>query len=151
MEVNTNTDHIIDGFIDIRKKKKLSQAAVAKRADLHQAAVGRIENKSTNPQLDTIIKLLNTMGYTLAIVPDDRDSDHALIIDIYNKMESLDDANLKKVNDYVEALSAQEINERMTALMEAVELTKDVNLGPERRASYKELLLEELDRRYGLS
>ena len=91
------------------------------------------------------------MGYTLAIVPDDRDSDHALIIDIYNKMESLDDANLKKVNDYVEALSAQEINERMTALMEAVELTKDVNLGPERRASYKELLLEELDRRYGLS
>ena len=150
MAVNTNTDHIIDGFIDLRKKKNLSQSAVAKRADLHQAAVGRIENKSTNPQLDTMIKLLNTMGYTLAIVPDDRDSNHDLIVDIYNKMESLDDANLKKVNDYVEALSAQEINERMTALMEAFEMTKDIKLDLGDR-SYKDLILEELDRRYGLT
>ena len=58
MEVNTNTDHIIDGFIDIRKKKKLSQAAVAKRADLHQAAVGRIENKST---IRSSIQLLSSL------------------------------------------------------------------------------------------
>ena len=151
MAANFNSDHIIDGFVDIRKKKKLSQAAVAERADLHQAAVGRIENKSTNPQLGTMIKLLNTMGYTLAIVPAEEEYDHTLMADIYTQMESLDDTSLRKVRTYVDALAKQEISERVAALERVVDMTKNISLDLDMNSSYKQLVLEELDRRYGMT
>lgn len=150
MAVNVNSDHIIDGFVDIRKKKKLSQTAVAEKAELHQAAVGRIENKSTNPQLDTMIKLLNTMGYTLAIVPADEEYDHTLMVDIYTGMESLDDTSLKRVKAYVEALANQEIADRVAAVERVIELTKSIRVDPGENGSYKQLVLEEMDRRYGM-
>ena len=146
--MSANTDHIIDGFVGIRKKKKLSQAAVAKKADLHQAAVGRIENKSTNPQLDTMVKLLNTMGYTLAIVPVNGSYDNPLILDILTDMETLDAANIRRLKAYVDVLNELEKRERLDALEKLRELTKDLDLD-ELDGSYKKILYEELDRRYG--
>ena len=144
MAVNTNTDHIIDGFIDIRKKKKLSQAAVAKRADLHQAAVGRIENKSTNPQLDTMIKLLNTMGYTLAIVPAGEKESHVITMDLFSDIESLNDSNRKRVKAYVDELAEKELEERRKATDELLAMFRPADIGDD----YKAILEEELRRKY---
>ena len=48
------SDALIDDFIKVRKYKRMSQAELAKKSGLHQAAVGRIENKSTDPRLETL-------------------------------------------------------------------------------------------------
>lgn len=64
----------IDEFIKLRKEKKLSQQKVADLSDVIRETITRIENKITSPQLNTLIKILKSLGYTVKIVPINNES-----------------------------------------------------------------------------
>lgn len=61
--------NIIDNLIVLRKNKGLSQKDLAKAANLAQPAIARMENKRAVPQLDTLIKVSEALGYTIKLVP----------------------------------------------------------------------------------
>jgi len=148
MAVNIDTEYLIDEFVELRKRKKMSQAMVAKKADLHQAAVGRIESKSITPQIDTMIKLLNTMGYTLAIMPADGTYTKPVFMDVINEIDHLNETNIEKIKDYIRQLEEEDIIGRQKAIDKIMGLRKDIFIDPGESGKYKEILLEELDRKY---
>lgn len=61
--------NIIDNLIILRKNKGLSQKDLAKAANLAQPAIARMESKRAVPQLDTLIKVSEALGYTVKLVP----------------------------------------------------------------------------------
>lgn len=61
--------NIIDNLIVLRKNKGLSQKDLAKAANLAQPAIARMESKRAVPQLDTLIKVSEALGYTVKLVP----------------------------------------------------------------------------------
>ena len=62
-------EEFINDFIKLRKDKHLTQEELARRADVSRLTITRIENLVTSPQLDTLIKILEPIGYTVKIVP----------------------------------------------------------------------------------
>ena len=56
-------------FIKLRKKLKLSQEALAAKSGILRVNVARIETQMVSPQLNTLIKILAPIGYTVKIVP----------------------------------------------------------------------------------
>ena len=149
MSVNINAEYLIDEFVELRKRKHMSQTMVARKADLHQAAVGRIESKSITPQIDMMIKLLNTMGYTLAIMPADGNYTKPVFIDVMNEIDHLNEANIQKIKDYIRQLDEEDMTERQNAIDKIMELRKDIWIDPGPDNNYKQILMEELDRKYG--
>lgn len=63
---------IIQDFVKTRKNQKMTQAKLAQEANLLRETIARIENLMTSPKLNTLIKLLEPMGYTLKIVKLDK-------------------------------------------------------------------------------
>lgn len=62
-------EDFINDFIKLRKDKHLTQEELARRANVIRLTITRIENLVTSPQLDTLIKILEPIGYTVKIVP----------------------------------------------------------------------------------
>ncbi len=62
-------NNIINDLILLRKDKGLSQKDLAKATNLAQPAIARMESKRTIPQLDTLIKISEALGYTVKLVP----------------------------------------------------------------------------------
>ena len=60
---------LITSLIEARKEQGLSQRDLEARSGVKQPQIARIERGDTNPQLDTVLKVLAAMGKTLAIVP----------------------------------------------------------------------------------
>ena len=60
---------LIGKMIEAREEKKLSQRELAELSGIKQPAIARIEKRKSSPQIDTVIKLLAPLGYTLSIVP----------------------------------------------------------------------------------
>lgn len=60
---------LIGELIKARQDKGLSQRKLGELSGVKQPIIARIERGTTNPQLDTILKLLAPLGKTLAIVP----------------------------------------------------------------------------------
>lgn len=56
-------------LIEIRKELGLTQAEFAKRCNIKQEYLARIERSKTAPQIDTLLKILVPLGYKLDIVP----------------------------------------------------------------------------------
>ena len=137
-------NEIIDDFIRIRKSRHMSQTEVAKKAGLHQAAVGRIENKSTDPRLETLLKLLNTMGYTLAVIPEYDKEKYALNLEISETLGLLKDENLERVKAYADGLKEEELRLKREAYEELMSLCRPCDIGDD----YKAILEEELIRKY---
>jgi ribosome-binding protein aMBF1 (putative translation factor) len=52
----------------LRKRRNLTQPALAKRSGLEQADISRIERGSSNPTEDTLAKLGRALGVRLAFV-----------------------------------------------------------------------------------
>lgn len=62
---------LIGRLIEAREKKGYSQRELAAMSGVRQPAIARLESRKATPQIDTLIRLLLPLGYTLAIVPID--------------------------------------------------------------------------------
>jgi transcriptional regulator with XRE-family HTH domain len=60
---------IIGKLIEAREKQGITQEQLAEMSGLKQPAIARIEKMGAVPQIETLLKVLNPLGYTLAIVP----------------------------------------------------------------------------------
>ena len=63
---------IIDATIQARKTKKLSQRDLSAKTGIRQPVIARIEKCINSPQINTLIKLLYPLGYTIKVVPIDK-------------------------------------------------------------------------------
>ena len=61
---------LIEKLIEAQESKGLSQKQLAELAGLKQPAIARLESMKATPQIDTLFKILQPLGYTLAVVPD---------------------------------------------------------------------------------
>ena len=55
-------------LVDLRHEKKLTQQEMADNAHVIRETIARIENQMTSPQINTLIKILEPIGYTVKIV-----------------------------------------------------------------------------------
>ncbi len=53
-------------LLDLRKSQKITQSEIGRRTGLSQQAVSRLE-KGQGATIETVIKYLSSMGYTLGI------------------------------------------------------------------------------------
>lgn len=60
---------LITALVEARKERGLSQRELEAISGVKQPQIARMESGDTNPQLDTVLKVLAAMGKTLAIVP----------------------------------------------------------------------------------
>lgn len=60
---------LIGELIKARKEKGLSQKKLEELSGVKQPVIARMEKGTSNPQLDTILKILAPLGKTLAVVP----------------------------------------------------------------------------------
>lgn len=59
-------------IIEARQSKELTQRALEELSGVRQPVIARIEKGNTDPQITTVLRLLKPLGFTLAVVPDDR-------------------------------------------------------------------------------
>ena len=57
----------IDSFIKLRKSRKLTQQEMANDGHVIRETIARIENSITSPQINTLIKILEPLGYTIKL------------------------------------------------------------------------------------
>ncbi len=60
---------LIRSLVAIREEQGLSQAEIAKMCNVKQPAIARMEKNTHSPQLDSLLRVLTPLGYTLQIVP----------------------------------------------------------------------------------
>ncbi len=60
---------LITQFISLRKENNLSQQALANLSGTIREKIAKIENRLNSPQINTLIEILEPLGYTLKIVP----------------------------------------------------------------------------------
>lgn len=60
---------LIETIVHIREEKGLTQAQLAKLCDVKQPLISRIESSTHSPQIDSLLRILVPLGYTLQIVP----------------------------------------------------------------------------------
>lgn len=60
---------IIQATINARKSKKISQEELSKKIGLKQSAIARVESGVHSSSVNTLIKILHPLGYTLKVVP----------------------------------------------------------------------------------
>ena len=59
---------VIEEFVKARNEKGLTQKDLEKLSGISQPVIARLERGTTSPQLDTVVKLLATMGKKLEVV-----------------------------------------------------------------------------------
>lgn len=60
---------LIRTLVMIREEQGISQAELAARCGVKQPLIARMEKSIHSPQVDSILKILLRLGYTLKIVP----------------------------------------------------------------------------------
>ena len=60
---------LIGELIKARQEKGLSQKKLEELSGVKQPVIARMEKGLTNPQIDTVLKILASLGKTLAVVP----------------------------------------------------------------------------------
>ena len=60
---------LIGELIKARQEQGISQKKLEELSGVKQPIIARMEKGSTNPQIDTVLKVLAPLGKTLAIVP----------------------------------------------------------------------------------
>ncbi|MCR4778180.1 MAG: helix-turn-helix domain-containing protein [Lachnospiraceae bacterium] len=61
--------NLILSMVAIREKQGLSQAELADMCNVKQPAIARLEKMQHSPQVDSLLRVLIPLGYTLQIVP----------------------------------------------------------------------------------
>ena len=56
-------------FIKLRKDLGLTQSGLADMSGVIREKIAKIENRLNSPQLNSLIKVLEPIGYTVKIVP----------------------------------------------------------------------------------
>lgn len=56
-------------LVQIREEQGLSQAELAKKCNVKQPVIARMEKAVHSPQVDSLLRLLVPLGYKLQIVP----------------------------------------------------------------------------------
>jgi len=67
-EINLEVE-LIGKLIEAREEKGITQEKLAELSGLKQSNIARLESLSATPKIDTLIKVLDPLGYKLAIVP----------------------------------------------------------------------------------
>ena len=62
---------IIGEMVMARRKRGISQKKLEEMSGVKQPVIARMESGKTSPQLDTVLKVLTSLGLTLAVVPID--------------------------------------------------------------------------------
>ena len=60
---------LIRAMVSIREEQGLSQSELAEKSHVKQPSIARMEKNTHSPQIDSMLKVLAPMGYTLQIVP----------------------------------------------------------------------------------
>ena len=60
---------LIRSMVAIREEQGLSQAELAKKCNVKQPTIARMEKDAHSPQIDSLLRILAPLGYTLQIVP----------------------------------------------------------------------------------
>ncbi len=60
---------LIGELIKARNERGISQKKLEEMSGVKQPVIARMERGITSPQLDTVLKVLNSLGKTLAVVP----------------------------------------------------------------------------------
>ena len=60
---------IIRAMVEIREEQGLSQSELAKKCNIKQPVIARMEKSVHSPQINSLLKILVKLGYTLQIVP----------------------------------------------------------------------------------
>ena len=71
-EENAESDFrvaIISALIDAREEMGISQMELQELSGVSQPVIARMERGTTNPRLETVLKVLAPLGKTLAVVP----------------------------------------------------------------------------------
>lgn len=61
--------YLIGKLVDARNVNGLTQEQLANIVGMKQSAVARLETLGSRPRIDTMLKLLRPLGYTLDVVP----------------------------------------------------------------------------------
>jgi DNA-binding XRE family transcriptional regulator len=67
-EIKLNAQ-ILCALIDARNKKQISQKKLEEMSGVRQPLIARIEKGKTDPQITTLLRILDPLGMTLAVVP----------------------------------------------------------------------------------
>ena len=62
---------LIGEIIKARQEQGITQKKLEELSGVKQPVIARMEKGSTSPQLDTVLKVLASLGKTLAVVPMD--------------------------------------------------------------------------------
>ena len=65
-------EEIIRELQRVRKVREISQSKLAELSGVEQSVIARLE-QGTNPQIETVLKLLNVFDLTLKVVPIDKE------------------------------------------------------------------------------
>ena len=60
---------LIRTMIQIREEKGLTQSQLAEMCNVKQPVIARMESSVHSPQIDSLLRILTPLGYTLQIVP----------------------------------------------------------------------------------
>lgn len=60
---------LIRTMIHIREEKGLTQSQLAEMCNVKQPIIARMESSIHSPQIDSLLRILTPLGYTLQIVP----------------------------------------------------------------------------------
>lgn len=64
-------------LIKARQEKGISQKKLEQLSGVSQPVIARMESGKTSPQLDTVLKVLASLGKTLAVVPLEQKESHS--------------------------------------------------------------------------
>lgn len=67
--LSDNEKSLIGSMVKIRTEQGLSQARLAGLCGVKQPVIARMEKSVHSPQISSLLKVLEPMGYTLKIVP----------------------------------------------------------------------------------
>ena len=61
--------NLIKTLVKIREEKGITQTQLAQMCDLKQPMIARMESATHSPQVESLLRVLVPLGYTLQIVP----------------------------------------------------------------------------------
>ncbi len=60
---------LIKTMVSIREEQGVTQTELSKRCGIRQPMLARMEKNIHSPQIDSLLRVLTPLGYTLQIVP----------------------------------------------------------------------------------